>query len=410
VPAPAAAPAATESAAPQGSPGTGGRRGPLHGIRVVEFAGIGPAPFACLLLAELGADVVRVDRPAASAPAGLPHDVLTRSRPAVAVDLKSTVGHGLARALADRADVLVEGLRPGVMERLRLGPEDCLATNPRLVYGRMTGWGQDGPLAERAGHDITYAALSGALHACGTADKPIPPVNVLADFGGGSLYLVAGVLAALVCRASTGHGQVVDAAMVDGSASLLTMVHGLLGDGYWTDRRQANLLDGGAPFYDTYRCADGRWVAVGALEPQFYAELLDRLGVTHDAPQHDVRAWPRLREALTAAFAARPRDEWAEHFAGTDACVAPVLSLAEAPHHPHLRARGTFTEVDGVPQPRVAPRFSVTPGLDPTAPVDPGPEGREAALRWGVPEALVEAAALPDTVHSHATPGDPPHV
>ncbi|HYN29891.1 MAG TPA: CaiB/BaiF CoA-transferase family protein [Dermatophilaceae bacterium] len=384
--------------------------GPLAGTRVVEFAGIGPAPFACLLLAELGADVVRVDRPAAPGLAGLPHDVLARSRPAVAVDLKSAAGLALARALVDRADVLVEGLRPGVMERLGLGPDPCLATNPRLVYGRMTGWGQDGPLAERAGHDITYAAVSGALHACGTADKPIPPVNVLADFGGGSLYLVAGVLAALLARATTGRGQVVDAAMVDGSASLLTMVHGLVGAGHWADRRQVNLLDGGAPFYDTYRCADGRWVAVGALEPQFYAELLDRLGVAHDAPQLDVAAWPRLRETLTAAFAARTRDEWAEHFAGSDACVAPVLSLTEAPDHPHLRARGTFTELDGVVQPRVAPRFSATPGREPTAAAPPGPEGEALVRRWGLPEDLVSAAVLPGAAPTHATPGDPPHV
>lgn len=387
--------AAAEQAAAEQAAAYGGRvtplPGPLAGIRVVEFAGIGPAPFACLLLAELGAEVVRVDRPGGGGVAGAPLEALNRSRPCVAIDLKSEDGRDLARRLVDRADVLVEGLRPGVMERLGLGPDECLARNPGLVYGRMTGWGQTGPLAERAGHDITYAAITGALHVCGTAEKPVPPVNVLADFGGGSLYLVAGVLAALLARIRTGEGQVVDAAMVDGAASLVTMVYGLFGAGAWVDRRQANLLDGGAPFYDTYECADGRWVAVGALEPQFFAQLVAGLGVTPPGHQLDPATWPALRAAFAAAFAARDRAQWLAVFDGTDACVAPVLSLAEAPEHPHLRARGVFTEVDGVTQPRVAPRFSATPVPEPVAASGPGADSREVLAAWGLEAAEVDA-------------------
>jgi len=342
--------------------------GPLAGLRVVELAGIGPAPFAALLLAELGADVVRVDRPGGGGPIASVTAGLNRSRPSIAVDLKNPEGRATVLRLVDGADILVEGLRPGVMERLGLGPDECLARNPRLVYGRMTGWGQDGPLATAAGHDITYAAITGALHLMGGPDRPRPPVNVLADFGGGTLYLLVGVLAALHARERTGRGQVVDAAMVDGAASLVTMVYGMLNAGLWRDERAANLLDGGAPFYDTYACADGRFVAVGALEPQFYAALLEGLGLSLPEGQYDTAAWPEHRRALAAAFAGRTRDEWAEHFAGTDACVAPVLALGEAPDHPHLRARGVFASTSAGPVPRVAPRFSQTPGLD------PGPE------------------------------------
>lgn len=341
--------------------------GPLEGVRVVELAGIGPVPFAALLLAELGADVVRIERPGGASPLGASGFGLNRSRPNVAVDLKSAAGIAVVQRLVDAADILVEGLRPGVTERLGLGPQECLERNPRLVYGRMTGWGQDGPWAQRAGHDITYAAVTGALHLVGERERPVPPVNVLADFGGGSLYLVMGVLAALHARTRTGRGQVVDAAMVDGAASLVTMVYGMFNAGLWQDERKANLIDGGAPFYDAYECADGRFVAVGALEPQFYAALLDGLGLSLEEPQYDLRAWPSHREAIAKAFATRTRDEWAAAFEGTDACVAPVLSLAEAPRHPHLAARGTFAELDGHPVPRVAPRFSDTPGREPTA-------------------------------------------
>lgn len=346
--------------------------GPLCGIRVVELAGLGPAPMAAMLMAELGADVVRVDRP--SGPGGGLEDVagLSRSRPSICVDLKDPAGRDVVLRLLREADVLVEGFRPGVTERLGLGPEPCLAANPRLVYARMTGWGQDGPLADRAGHDITYAAVSGALHVVGSPQRPIPPANILADLGGGALYLVVGILAALQARQRTGEGQVVDAAMVDGAASLVSMLYAMAGSGHWQDVRGVNLLDGGAPFYDTYACADGRFVAVGALEGPFYAELLTRLGVSHPAGQWDRAEWPRLRATLAARFATRERDAWVEVFADSDACVAPVLTLAEAPRHPHHVARGTFVDLDGSPTPRVAPRFSATPAGPPWPAPEPG--------------------------------------
>jgi alpha-methylacyl-CoA racemase len=375
--------------------------GPLTGLRVVELAGIGPAPYACMLLAELGADLIRVDRPGGGGIFVNPSkDALNRSRPSVAVDLKSAEGRDVLLRLLDSADVLVEGLRPGVLERLGLGPDEVLARNPRLVYARMTGWGQDGPLAQRAGHDINYLGLTGALHAIGTADKPVAPLNIGADFGGGSMFLLVGVLAALVERASSGRGQVVDAAMVDGASSLITMVYGLLGAGLWQDRRAANLLDGGAPFYDTYACADGRHVAVGALEPQFYAAFLDGLGLTGALPgaQYDVAHWPEHRRRFAEAFATKPRDEWAELFAGTDACVTPVLGLTEAPAHPHLAARGTFVERDGVPQPAPAPRFSRTPGAVRGAPPRAGADTRSVLAAWGFADdevaRLFEAGAV----------------
>ena len=318
-----------------------------------------------MILAELGADVVRVERPGGASPLAV-DTALNRSRPNVAVDLKQAAGVDVVHRLLDQADVLIEGLRPGVMERLGLGPEVCLARNPRLVYGRMTGWGQEGPYATMAGHDIMYAAVSGALHLCGTAEKPIVPVNVLADFGGGTLYLVTGVLAALLARGSTGRGQVLDAAMVDGAASLVTMFYGLFAQGLWQDRRGVNILDGGAPFYDTYECADGRWVAVGALEPQFWRALNEELGLRFERGQYDPQGYAVQRAAYERAFQGRTRDEWAAHFAGTDACVAPVLGLGEAPRDPHLAARGVFAEVDGQTVPRVAPRFSAGPLPEPT--------------------------------------------
>ena len=363
--------------------------GPLAGIRVVELAGLGPAPYACLLLAELGADVVRVDRPGGGTQLVPPErDALNRSRPSVAVDLKSPAGRDVVLRLAEAADVLVEGLRPGVTERLGVGPDECLARNPRLVYARMTGWGQDGPLADRAGHDINYLGLTGALHAIGTAETPVVPLNIGADFGGGALFLVVGVLAALLERGSSGRGQVVDAAMVDGASSLVTMVYGLLGAGAWQDRRAANLLDGAAPFYGTYACADGRHVAVGAIEPQFHAQLLAGLGI--DAGEHggqlDVARWPEQRERIAAVFAGRTRDEWTDAFAGTDACVTPVLGLTEAPSHPHLAARVTFADRGGHPEPAPAPRFSRTPGAVRGEPRTPGQDTRAALAAWGFGE------------------------
>jgi alpha-methylacyl-CoA racemase len=378
--------------------------GPLTGIRVVELAGLGPAPFACMLLAELGADVLRVERPGGR-PGVMPPevDVLNRSRPCAVVDLKTPAGRDVLLRLVESADVLVEGLRPGVTERLGIGPDECRDRNPRLVYARMTGWGQTGPLATTAGHDINYLGLTGALHAIGPAGKPVPPLNIGADFGGGAMFLVVGVLAALLERAGSGQGQVIDAAMVDGASSLVTMVHGMLSAGLWQDRRQANLLDGGAPFYDTYACRDGEHVAVGAIEPQFYAELLERLGLTGALPggQLDVAHWPDHRRLIAEVLATRTRDEWAAAFAGSDACLTPVLGLAEAAAHPHLAARGTFPECDGVPQPGPAPRFSRTPGAVRGAQRLPGEDTRDALVAWGFgPEevtGLLEAGAVTQT-------------
>jgi alpha-methylacyl-CoA racemase len=360
--------------------------GPLAGIRVVELSGLGPGPYAGMLLAELGADVLRIDRPGGGTRLVDPErEVLHRSRPCAAVDIRTPAGRDVVLRLVERADVLTEGLRPGVTERLGLGPEVCLERNPRLVYARMTGWGQEGPLAARAGHDINYLGLTGALHAIGPADKPVPPLNIGADFGGGSMFLVVGVLAALLERAGSGRGQVVDAAMVDGASSLVTMVHGMLNAGLWTDRRAANLLDGGAPFYDTYPCADGRHVAVGAIEPQFYAQLLDGLGLTGQLPggQHERQHWPEQRRRIAEVIASRPRDEWTAIFAGTDACLTPVLGLSEAPRHPHLAARGTFVDGVGGPQPAPAPRFSRTPAAVRGTPRAAGADTRAALTAWG---------------------------
>jgi alpha-methylacyl-CoA racemase len=346
----------------------GVRAGPLRGLKVVELAGIGPGPFATMLLADLGADVVRVDRIGPGSPlAGDPRaDLLNRGKRSIAADLKQPAGRELVLALAERADAFVEAYRPGVAERLGVGPEVVLARNPRLVYGRMTGWGQDGPLAASAGHDITYLALTGALHAIGrSGGPPQVPANLLGDFGGGGVFLALGALAALLHARTTGEGQVVDAAIVDGTAVLTTMLHGMLSTGGWTDRRGANLLDTGAPFYDVYRCADGRFVAVGALEEPFYDALLTGLGLAEDPSlpdRTDPAGWPALRARFTDVFASRTQGQWWQVFGGTDACVAPVWSLAEAPDDAHNRAREVFTEVDGVVQPAVAPRFSRTPG------------------------------------------------
>jgi alpha-methylacyl-CoA racemase len=367
--------------------------GPLTGIRVVELTGLGPAPYACMLLAELGADVIRVGRPDGRGHLISPEvDVLNRSRPSIAVDLKSPGGREVLLRLLDRADVFVEANRPGVLERLGVGPDEVLARNARLVYARMTGWGQHGPLAARAGHDINYLSLTGALHAIGTADKPVVPLNVGADFGGGSMFLVVGILAALLERVGSDRGQVVDAAMVDGASSLVTMIYGMLGAGLWQDRRAANLLDGGAPFYDTYACADGGHVAVGALEPQFYAALLAGTGLTGALPggQHDVAQWPEHRRRFAEVFASRTRDEWTATFAGTDACVTPVLSLREAPADPHLVARGTFVEQDGMSQPGPAPRFSRTPGTVRGSQRLTGADTRGVLAEWGFAEDEVE--------------------
>ncbi|MEX1164913.1 MAG: CaiB/BaiF CoA-transferase family protein [Nitriliruptor sp.] len=341
--------------------------GPLSGIRVVEMSALGPAPYGVMLLADLGADVVRIDRASGGqVKVGFEATMagLSRGRRSIAVDLKTDEGRDLVHQLVRRADVFVEGWRPGVAERLGLGPDELLADNPRLVYARTTGWGQDGPLAPTAGHDIGYAAIAGTLHTVGRADQPPPPpVNYLADFGGGGTFLAIGVLAALVERDRSGEGQVIDTAMVDGAASQTAFLHGLLAMGAWVDERESNLLDGAAPFYDTYACADGRFLAVGAIEPQFFLAFCEGIGVDpSEFPQQDRASWPDQKRRIAAIIATRTRDEWAATFDGTDACVAPVLSLAEAPKHPHNVAREAFVDVGGQPQPAPAPRFSRTPG------------------------------------------------
>lgn len=370
--------------------GEHGAAGPLHGLRVVEMSGIGPAPFAAMLLADMGADVIRVDRPGA-----VPvderttvADVLRRGRRCVVLDLHRAEGVDALLALVAGADVLIEGFRPGVMERLGVGPEECHARNPRLVYGRMTGWGQDGPWASMAGHDVNYIALAGALHPLGRQDEPPAiPANLLGDFGGGALYLVSGVLAALWESARSGRGQVVDAAIVDGAASLTTMLHGMLATGWWRDERGVNLLDTGRPWYDVYQTADGGWMSVGPLEARFYVRFAALLGLPDDLAERPPAAeWPRLRAAIGDAFLQRTRAEWEAVFAGTDGCVAPVLGLKEAAEHPHLAARNTFVEVDGVRQPAPAPRFDRTPGAVQRPPARRGEHTREVLEEWGVPE------------------------
>jgi alpha-methylacyl-CoA racemase len=377
--------------------------GPLRGLRVVEMAGLGPAPFAAMVLADLGAEVVRVDRPpaeradrparrrdetdpprrAADPRAYVPH----RGRRSIALDLKSPTGRETVLALAARADVLLEGFRPGVMERLGLGPAECLARNPRLVYGRMTGWGQDGPLAQTAGHDIDYIAVAGALGSFRRrGERPVAPLNLVGDYGGGGMLLALGVVSAHVEVLRSGCGQVVDAAMVDGVAVLTALQHGLLAQGRWRDEPGTNFADSGSPYYDAYETADGRFVAVGALEAPFYAQLLEGLGLDPaDLPDRaDEASWPMLKDRIAAAIRGRTRDEWEQVFAGTDACVAPVLSLTEATRHPVNRARGVFVERDGVVQPAPAPRFSRTPARLGLPPPRPGEHTDEVLRDWGI--------------------------
>ena len=353
--------------------------GPLTGIRVVELAGLGPAPFCGMVLADLGAEVVRVDRVGAAGTS----DLLNRGKRSIAIDLKRPEGVEIVLSLVERSQALIEGFRPGVTERMGLGPDRCLEVNPSLVYGRMTGWGQEGPLAAAAGHDIDYIALSGALASIGPADHPIPPLNLVGDFGGGGMVLTVGVLAALLAVQAGGAGQVVDAAMVDGSALLMTSHHGFMAESWWSPKRADNPLDGAAPWYRTYRTGDGEYMAVGAIEPHFYAELLRVLGLTDaDLPhQNDRDGWPRLREVFADVFASRTRAEWEAAFRGVDACVAPVLDMSEAPRHPHNQARETFVTVDGVLQPAPAPRFSATPAAEPSPPPPPGRDTNEI-LTW----------------------------
>lgn len=374
--------------------------GPLAGVRVVEMVGIGPCPFAAMMLADMGAEVIRIDRKAAPGEhnpypmLGTRHDVMARGRRSLALDLKQPAGCLAALRLVEGADVLLEGFRPGVMERLGLGPGTCLERNPKLVYGRVTGWGQDGPLAPAAGHDINYVALSGMLHAMGRKDSPpAPPLNVVGDFGGGGMMLAFGVVCAVLAARQSGQGQVVDAAMTDGAALLGAMMYGLRGFGAWTGEREANLLDGGAPFYDTYACSDGKFIALGAIEPQFFAKLLALTGTVDEsfAQRWDKAQWPRQKEGLAALFARRTREEWCRLLEGSDACFSPVLDMAEAPQHPHNAARHTFVEIDGVTQPAPAPRFSRTPPPMPSAPSNPGQDSDAILRDWGFTAESIEA-------------------
>lgn len=361
--------------------------GPLAGVKVVEIAGIGPGPHACMILADLGADVIRVERPGGQALAGGAGNLLNRGRPSVALNLKDPEAIATVLELVKGADVLVEGMRPGVTERLGIGPEDCAAVNPRLVYGRMTGWGQTGPLAQAAGHDMNYIAITGALFGLGQdKSKPHFPTNLLGDFGGGSTYLVIGILAALLEAKVSGQGQVVDAAIVDGTAHLNAMTAAFVGTGTFTEERAANLLDGGAPFYDVYETSDGRHMSVGALEPQFWDAFITLLGVKDVVPgQYDVDRYDEMRRLFADTFRARTQAEWIELFEGTDACVAGIIPLSEAAEHPHLQARGTFVRQDDLLQPVPAPRFSrteATIGTPPTA--EAGTNTREALAAWGI--------------------------
>ena len=369
--------------------------GPLEGVRIVELAGLGPAPFAGMMLADAGADIIRIDRAdrATYPPMDGAHvDLMNRGRRSVAVDLKHPDGVALVLDLVAGADGLMEGFRPGVAERLGLGPDVCLARNPKVVYGRMTGWGQDGPMAQSAGHDIDYIALSGALGAIGReGERQLPPLNLVGDFGGGGMLLAFGMVSAILGARATGTGQVVDAAMVDGAASLMTMTYTLRAAGIWQDERGTNLLDTGAHFYEVYECADGGYFGVGAIEPQFYAELMRLLGLGDEdlSTQMDRTTWPAMKARFATIFATRTRVEWEGVFAGTDACAAPVLSPAEAPDHPHNKVRGTFTEVAGVVQPAPAPRFLSTPGAIRRPPPHPGQHGDEALADWGLSDAQV---------------------
>ncbi|MBC3915954.1 CoA transferase [Undibacterium sp. CY18W] len=376
--------------------------GPLTGIRVIEMVGLGPCPFAAMMLADMGAEVIRIDRKMAAGSKnpfpmlGSKYDVMARGRRSLALDLKQEEAKNLVLELAGKADILLEGFRPGVMERLGLGPEPCMQANPRLVYGRITGWGQDGPLAQAAGHDLNYIALSGMLHAMGRADTPpVPPLNLVGDFGGGAMMLAFGVVCAALEARNSDKGQVVDAAMVDGSALLGAMIYGFRAFGAWSDQRGANMLDGGAHFYDTYACADGKYISIASIEPQFYALLLQLSGITDAAfeAQMDASKWPELKAKCASLFKTRTRQQWCELMEGTDICFAPVLDMAEAPTHPHNQARGNFVDVDGVTQPAPAPRFSRTSPELGLPPASPG-QHSEAILRdWGIAEDRISSLA-----------------
>jgi alpha-methylacyl-CoA racemase len=377
--------------------------GPLQGTRIIEIAGIGPGPFAAMVLSDLGAEVIRVARPGGGMFAdGHPADLPNRGKRCISVDLKKPGAVEVVLKLIEGADAVLEGFRPGVVEKLGIGPDVCLERNPRVVFGRMTGWGQSGPMAMEAGHDINYISLAGALHAMGRAgEKPAIPLNLVGDFGGGGLLLAMGILAALFEARGSGRGQVVDAAMVDGAALLMASVYGAHGLGYWSDERGTNLLDSGSHFYEVYETSDGKWVSIGSLEPQFYASLLERLGLdAGDLPaQMDPAHWPVLKEKLTGIFRTRTRDEWCDVFEGSDACFAPVLSMAEAPTHPHNRERGTFVDVNDCIQPAPAPRFSRTPTAVGTPPAKAGEHTNEILDEAGFTPEAIETLRTTGAVH-----------
>lgn len=374
--------------------------GPLKGIKVVEMAGIGPGPFCAMMLSDMGAEVIRVDRLAHKG-SGHKANVLNRGRRSIAIDLKNSQGVDTVKKLIDQADVVIEGFRPGVMERLGLGPEECLERNPRLVFGRMTGWGQHGPLAHAAGHDINYISIGGALGAMGHPDRPpSPPLNLVGDFGGGAMYLLAGVLAALVERASSDKGQVIDAAMTDGTASLLTPFYGMMAMGMWTTQRNDNRLDGGAHYYGSYTCSDGKHISIGSIEPQFYALLLELCGI--DDPeflkQNEKESWASLRQKLEELFATKTQAQWCELLEGTDVCFAPVLNLAEAPQHPHNEARASFVDFEGVTQPAPAPRFSRSQsGIQSSAAIA-GEHSEEILKDWGFDDHTIAELARENAI------------
>lgn len=366
--------------------------GPLAGIRVIEMAGIGPGPFCAMMLSDMGAEVIRIDRLAQKGSGNRDH-VLNRGRRSLALDLKHPLGVATVLKLVEKADILIEGFRPGVMERLGLGPDVCQSRNPGLVFGRMTGWGQEGPLAHAAGHDINYISIGGALGAMGYADRaPTPPLNLVGDFGGGAMYLLAGVLAALIERGNSGKGQVIDAAMTDGTASLLTPFYGLMAMNMWTTKRESNKLDGGAHYYGCYVCADEQYISIGSIEPQFYAQLLDKCGITDPlfTAQQDQQHWPLLREKLAAVFKTKTRAQWCTIMEGSDVCFAPVLGLGDAPSHPHNQARKTFIEFEGVTQPAPAPRFSRTQGTIQSPAAMVGEHSAQILADWGYNEADIE--------------------
>ena len=364
--------------------------GPLQGVKILEFAGIGPAPFCAMLLSDMGAEILRIDRKGAKG--GNKYDVISRGRKSVALNLKKSEGVEAVLKLVEKADVVLEGFRPGVMERLGLGPDICLKRNPLLVFGRMTGWGQTGPYAHAAGHDINYISLTGALHAVGRSDAPVPPLNLVGDFGGGSLYLAMGICAALFEATRSGKGQVIDAAMSDGSASLMALFYGFKASGYWKDRREDNLIDGGAHFYDVYQTSDGKFVSIGSIEPQFYALLREKIGLDGSEwdGQNNKKKWPELKRKLGEIIKTKTRDEWDEIMAGTDICYAPVLNMSEAPHHPHNQARESFVEREGVMQPNVAPRFSRTKSEIQGPPPKIGEHNDLALAEWGFTEEEIE--------------------